>query len=483
MNVNNFGNKFHQIIKLSIVFLLSTFAFSFSVFPVKAVTATIDYSNLGDASCYYTEGNEAGALIYCVFPLTGADSYAMPNSIVVSLAGSNATSSSCFILNNSLYCNSIPTAGISSSGQKNINVVINNSGNATKGFANILAPFGPWTPSTMTTNNAIEQIYFSGTNKLYQSVRGLDNKLYTRSAEGTDSFSSWNIGTTGITIKAEPSMVVFNNLLYQSVWGTDNLSYTRYFDGTTWTGWREGNGITLKSKPSLAVFDGKVWLVGHGTDDRLYTRTILSDNVTWGNWVEGNGITLKTEAILAVAQDGLLYQVGYGTDNAIYVRTYASGGTSPNYQTTPTAWLRHGDITLGNKPRLVTNFGNKVIAVARGTDSGLYITTDLSSTPNWQRLSKAGGFNVLSSPDAIVFSGILNISTRGSDTNLYTALNPYNPTTTLNSILAGFQPSNNPWKNADGITTISSPTSTIFGNKVYQTVAGSDNKVWTRIRV
>jgi hypothetical protein len=440
---------------------------------------TIGYSNINTGNCFFPEGVEPSAKVNCLFSLTGGTSYNLPSSISISISGSSETSGSCFIIGSNLICNAIPTTGITNSGSKNVNFIINNSGSSTKATVNILSSFGPWTPSSLSTPNAVSQIYFPGTNKIYQSIRGSDNKLYTRSSEGVESFSNWDIGPSTITVKSQPIMAVFGSLLYQAAWGTDNGLYTRYFDGSTWSGWRSGDGITIQGKPNLIVFDSKLYISAWGTDNRLYTRVVLSDNLTFGTWVEGNGITAQSESNFAVGADGFLHEVGYGTDDAMYVRKYATGGVAPTYQATPTNWDRHGDITLGSRPILVSNFSSKVITLARGSDNGFYIDSDLNSSSNWERI---GNLTISATPDAVVFNGILTISARGTDNGIYQANNPYNPGTITHQLAKGFEPFAQPWKKTSTITALNYPVSTVFNNKLYQVTRGTDNRIWTRIR-
>jgi hypothetical protein len=465
---------------LLIVLISSLFLMLISPVYLQAQgVTTIAYSNINTGNCFFPEGVEPAAKVNCLFTLTGGTSYNLPNSISISISGSSETSGSCFIIGSNLICNAIPTTGITNSASKNVNFIINNSGSSTKATINVLSSFGPWTPSSLFTPNAVSQIYFPGTNKIYQSIRGNDNKLYTRSSESVESFSNWDIGTSTITVKSQPIMAVFGSLLYQAAWGTDNGLYVRNFDGTTWTSWRSSAGVGLQGKPNLIVFDDKLWISIWGVDNRVYTRTILNDAVTWGNWVEGAGITTQSETSFAVGADGFLHEVGFGTDDAIYVRKYAAGGIAPTYQTTPTNWNTHGNITLGSRPILISNFSNKVITLARGSDNGFYIDSDLTSSSNWERI---GNLAISATPDAVVFNGILTISARGTDNGIYQANNPYNPETITHQLAKGFEPFAQPWKKTTTITALNYPISTVFNSKLYQVTRGTDNRVWTRIR-
>ncbi|MEO1561123.1 MAG: CHAP domain-containing protein [Cyanobacteria bacterium J06632_19] len=120
-------------------------------------------------------------------------------------------------------------------------------------------------------------------NRLYQTVRGEDNGIYTRSTSDGNNWTMWQRdGGTSDT----PKLEVFNGRLYQTVRGDkDPGVYTRSTsDGNNWTGW-ERNGESLGT-PTMTVFRNRLFQHIEGTDGTFYTRFVTSPTEAWSGWRE-----------------------------------------------------------------------------------------------------------------------------------------------------------------------------------------------------
>jgi hypothetical protein len=115
----------------------------------------------------------------------------------------------------------------------------------------------------------IEAIAFN--NRLYQSIRGTDNGVYTRSTSDGSNWTGWV--HSGSTINT-PELEVFKNKLYQTVRGPDNGVYIRSTsDGNNWTGWVL-NGVALNA-PDLKGFKDRLYQTVRGGDEECILAQLL----------------------------------------------------------------------------------------------------------------------------------------------------------------------------------------------------------------
>ncbi len=198
--------------------------------------------------------------------------------------------------------------------------------------------------------------------------------IYVRNSSDGHNWTQWSAELNGYSHR-EPSLAIFQNRLYLSVSGTDNRIYTKSMDmGGTWDSkWAETGGTTLEGvgigsgnlngtemlfqivkssndtniyvrqtkdgvfdynspeekwkifggftnkKPSLSSINGKLIATVAGTDSRIYLRTSI-DGVNWSNWAEKGGLTF--EAPVISLENNLLYQtVKSIEDNSLYYRS------------------------------------------------------------------------------------------------------------------------------------------------------------------
>ncbi|MEM7065305.1 MAG: peptidoglycan DD-metalloendopeptidase family protein [Cyanobacteria bacterium P01_B01_bin.77] len=291
----------------------------------------------------------------------------------------------------------------------------------------------------------VEALEFNG--RFYQSIRGTDNQIYTRSSTEGQLWSTWE--HSGVTLAA-PELEVFNDRLYHTVQGTDNRIYTRFTaDGQTWSAW-EHSGATLDT-PELEVFDDRLYQTVRGTDQQIYTRYTV-DGQIWSAWEHG-GATHDTPELEVFG--GRLYQSVRGTDNGIYTRFTANGQTW-------SVWEHSG--ATSNTPELEV-FDDRLYQTVRGTDNLIYIrfTADGDTWSGWLADGKA-----LDTPELAVFDGHLHQTVRGSDSHVYTR-----------STQDGLSWTNwTPWS-ADN-STLSTPTLTAFNGQLIQSIEGADGKIYTQ---
>jgi hypothetical protein len=248
-------------------------------------------------------------------------------------------------------------------------------------FSNSISPDGiEWSPwvaadAPARTKNAIALEVFQ--DKLYQSHRGFDNKIYTRSTSDGVTWSDWTATTSGTTYSAPSLEAVGNNKLYQSTRGTDDKIYTRFTsNGSTWSEWKESGGTTY-STPDIEEFNGKLYQSVRGEDDKIYTR-VSADGINWSSWKESGGQTPTAPTLETVGNK--LFQSHQGLDQKIYTRfsksvasngeiTWSpwkeSGGESPldrdDFSVIPTGEFNaeyYNNSTLSGAPTVITKESN-----------------------------------------------------------------------------------------------------------------------------
>jgi hypothetical protein len=264
--------------------------------------------------------------------------------------------------------------------------------------------------------------------RLYQSVRGTDNGVYTRSSADGVNWSSWV--SNGKTLEA-PELEVFNGRLYQSVRGMDDGVYARSSsDGINWSSW-VGNGKTW-SAPELEAFNGRLYQTVQGIDNGVYTRS-TADGANWSSWV-GNGATLETPELEAF--NGRLYQSVRGTDNGVYTRSSADG---INWS----SWVSNGK--TWDAPELEA-FNDRLYQSVRGTNrdglGDVVYTRSSVDGVNWSSWS-GNGFT-RSTPTLTVFNDRLHQTIEGTDSPYGKIYSRYSTNSTATAW--------SPWKEYGGLT-------------------------------
>ena len=240
--------------------------------------------------------------------------------------------------------------------------------------------------------------------RLYQSLRGTDNRIYTRYSYDGKNWSGWD--EDGGTTYDAPALAAFGGKLYQSHRGTDNRIYTRYsYDGANWSGWDEDGGTTYDA-PALAAFGGKLYQSHRGTDNRIYTRFTYNGR-DWSGWDEDGGTTYDAPALAAFG--GKLYQSHRGTNNRIYTRYSYDGIGWSN-------WDEDGGTTYDAVA--IEGVGNKLYQSHRGTDNRIY-TRFTYNGRDWSGWDEDGGITY-DAPSLANIGTKLYQSHKGTDNNPYT---------------------------------------------------------------
>jgi hypothetical protein len=242
--------------------------------------------------------------------------------------------------------------------------------------------------------------------RLYQSHRGNDNNIYTRSSTDGINWTNWNNNAGGATLNA-PSLAAFNGRLYQSHRGYDNNIYTRSSsDGVNWSGGAQSGGAT-QSAPTLAAVNGRLYQSHRGFDNNIHTRS-STDGVNWSGWVQSGGGT-PTAPTLA-AYNGRLYQSHRGFDgNKMYTRSSTDG---MNW----TGWAESGEATPSYPT--MAEFNGRLYQTHRGYDSNLIYTRSSTDGVNWTGWTSINR----STPTAAsmtAFNGRLYLTHQGLDDKIY----------------------------------------------------------------
>ena len=203
--------------------------------------------------------------------------------------------------------------------------------------------------------------------RLYQSKRGEQNQIYTRSSKDGIGWTAWH-QSDGSTYD-DPALASVGDRLYQSVRGTDNRIYTRHStNGENWSGWHQTEGATL-SAPALAALNGKLYQSVRGTDNNIYTRSSYNGR-DWSDWHQTNGQTKDAPTLTAL--NGKLYQSVRGTDNNIYTRSSFNGQS----------WTQWSSYDYGKTEEAVslTAFNGRLYQSHRGQNNKIYSRSSYNGT-------------------------------------------------------------------------------------------------------
>ncbi len=253
----------------------------------------------------------------------------------------------------------------------------------------------------------------SFSNKLFQTVRGMDNKIYTRSTTDSVAWSGWSESGGGYTSSAIATST-FGNKLFQALRGEDNSIYTRSTaDGKTWTNWTKTDDLgKTSSAVSMSIFGNKLFQTVRGMDNSIYTRS-TADGTKWTTWTKTDDFGKTPSAVSMSIFGNKLFQAHRGTDNSIYTRSTADG-------TTWTNWAKTDD--LGKTPSAVSMsiFGNKLFQAVRGVDNSIYTrsTADGTTWTNWAKTDDLG-----KTPSAVsmsTFGNKLFQTVQGMDNSIHT---------------------------------------------------------------
>ncbi|CAD0230457.1 hypothetical protein PL10110_540026 [Planktothrix agardhii] len=243
--------------------------------------------------------------------------------------------------------------------------------------------------------------------RLYQSHRGNDNNIYTRSSTDGINWTNWNNNGGGYTLNA-PSLAAFNGRLYQSHRGSDNNIYTRSStNGVNWSAWAQSGGTT-QSAPTLAAVNGKLYQSHRGYDNNIYTRS-STNGVNWSGWMQSWGSTSTAPAL--AGYNGRLYQTHRGFDaNKMYTRSSTDG---MNW----TGWAESGGGSTPSYPT-IAEFNGRLYQTHRGYDRNLIYTRSSTDGVNWSGWTSINR-STPTAPSMTAFNGKLYLTHQGLDDKIY----------------------------------------------------------------
>jgi streptogramin lyase len=220
----------------------------------------------------------------------------------------------------SLKCDSLPTTRIENSGFYNL-ILRLGAEQISAGTTWIMGRFQNWTSDGNGTSTVRPEIV-SFNKLLILTVKGNDNRIYTRTSTDGFTWSDWQVDPISYT-ELPVTMAVLNGVVYQSAVGTEHKIYTRFStNGLDWSDWSQTGGTT--SQPvAMASFQNKLFQAVKGDDDRIYTRT-STDGATWSDWI-ADPVGRTTVAVNLSASDNLLFQFARGNDQLVYSRYTLDG--------------------------------------------------------------------------------------------------------------------------------------------------------------
>jgi len=316
-----------------------------------------------------------------------------------------------------------------------------------------------WTIAPGKTYSPISSAILNG--KIYQSHRGVDNRIYTRSSKDGANWSDWH-KTPGIIEVATsvPDLIAFNGRLYQSHRGVEGNMYTRSStDGVNWTSWESTDGITL-DPPAFASVNGKLYQAHRSLSNRIYTRS-STDGQVWSSWKTSNDPFEETPSAPAmIGFKGKLYQAHRSVENTVFIR---SSGDGENWS----SWKLVPGIQTPMSPEFEVA-GDVLYQYHTGFDRTVY-RRESRDGENWSGWSASGVQTLIESDTQSILSDIH----QGLNNRIYTRL------TYDGQVLDGVDwtswVSTNPYENTPVM-----PTTTVVAGRVYQSHVGDRKQIYTR---
>ncbi|MEB3831682.1 M23 family metallopeptidase, partial [Phormidium sp. CCY1219] len=175
---------------------------------------------------------------------------------------------------------------------------------------------------------------------LFQTHRGLDNRIATRYSSDGQNWSAWKKENIPNEVTYyQPVVAKLNGVAYQSHVGKDKKIYTRSStNGINWTAWKSANVSNEETNYAVAMtaLNGRLYQSHVGKDKKIYTRS-STNGINWTAWKSAN--VSNEEAYgdpWLEAFNGKLYQYHIGKEGYLYMR-------SSNDEQNWSAWKRMGN--------------------------------------------------------------------------------------------------------------------------------------------
>jgi len=378
-----------------------------------------------------------------------------------------------------------------------------------------------------TTKTQIAQIEYNG--NLSQAIAGTDNRLYTRYLNLTNNqYSPWErAGDITLAPGSDVELQSFNNKLYLFAVGFDTKLYYKTYTATGgWTGWKLAWGINLSTTSyfnqavKTLVHNNQMYLAGVGFDNKLYTTVIRPDETTTGwnsRWrYSGNFIRdiskidmfvsgSKVYAGMATFRALDFFEItnGFGStplislpdaewSNEFQVTTYENCQTA-NIDTYSSGYIGASNTKLEAFPCFIVMYTNNIYYQDTYNQPKYFTFAYYPTFGGSQFINTSGRKDqAIDNIGNRYVNGLASV--KAGNTNIM-PISYYDPTTnnSVNSYAYKMQiyyANDNAFPKklllndtitlsafGDGYDAV---RMTVIGKKVYVTVVGSDNKVWTK---
>ncbi|MBD1874353.1 hypothetical protein H6F75_12740 [Nodosilinea sp. FACHB-131] len=254
-----------------------------------------------------------------------------------------------------------------------------------------------------------------GLNRIDVFVVGTDNRLYTKSWNGTKWSSYTQLGNELISsreaVVSWVSAVSWGpNRIDVFVIGTDSRLYTKSWDGTKWSGYTQlGNEAVIEVPSAVSWGPNRIDVFVIGTDSRLYTKSW--DGTKWSGYTQLSDEAIVVGSVSAVSWGPNridIFMIGE-TDRRLYTKSWDG-----------TKWSSYTQ--LGNESVASTSavsWGpNRIDVFVVGADGRLY-------TKSWDGTKWSGyaqlGSEVIGLPSAVSWGpNRIDVFVTGTDNKLYT---------------------------------------------------------------
>ncbi len=384
--------------------------------PAGLYSATITFTNTTNGVGNTTRSvtlyvNAAPTLV--VTPAEGLTSQGLPggpfspSSKVYTLQNTGGASLNWTAAKTKTWVTLSGTSGtLSSGGSTNVTVSINSNANSLS-----IGEYTDTVTFTNTTNgvgNTTRPVNLTVGQKMWITVRGTDNWLYSRSMNQLEALTGWTRLKNGMT-DSTPATAMFNNKFYVVVKSSSDTKiwWNRMDSGGVWGSWQVMDGFT-GDKPFIAVFNNRLYIAVRGTDDKIYVRYMNTAETLYPWQAVPGGLTSIPPAIQGF-NDKLYLVVKDSGDNKIWWNKMDTAGTWSSWS------LMDG---LSPSTAAMAVFNSQLYIAVRGADDRLYHrsmnTSELFTSWGWM-----AGFTTVS-PAIEAFNSKLYMCVKSNvDTKIY----------------------------------------------------------------
>jgi virginiamycin B lyase len=255
----------------------------------------------------------------------------------------------------------------------------------TQGF---LTPWATAQGGSTSAGPAIAE--FNG--RVHVAVKGSgDTRIYTNSMDPTSfswDYGSWSVFWPGAT-PSSPALAASSSYLYLAVRGMDNRIYWRRMDTLgAWSSWSAVPYGSTDTAPSIAFFNGRLYMAAKGNgNSNIYLSNMNSSTLVWSGWTKLPGGTPSNPSLAASPLH--LYIVARGTDSRIYWRRMDTSGSW-------SAWaVTSGSTDAAPAVHFFSNsasiYGGVYVVVKGNGSNSIYMNSLNPDTLIWSGWTKLNG--------------------------------------------------------------------------------------------